>query len=225
MIIFASLFYNNAMSQNLIQSDEKLLHFGFTLGLNTMDYTIKPSGVAQNGVVYEQDVTKLVPGFTVGVIGDLRLSSYLNLRLVPALHLSQRDLSYFNGMNDDVKVMNLKSNVLTIPLYLKYSASRVDNYRPYLIAGGGMAFDLGREREQPLLLRQMDYFIDFGFGCTFYFPYFRFSPEIKFALGFNDLVTPLSERPNDYISEDDKFYTRALERLTSRLFTVTLNFE
>lgn len=225
IIIFASLLSEGAMSQNLIQSDEKLLHFGFTLGLNTMDYGIKPSREVLNGLVYEQDITKLIPGFTVGVIGDLRLNNYLNLRLVPALHLAQRDLSYFNDANGEVKTINLKSNVLTIPLYLKYSSSRVNNYRPYLIGGGGIAFDFGREREKPLLLKQMDYFIDFGVGCTFYFTYFRFSPEIKFAMGFNDLVTPLSERPKDYISEDDKFYTQALSRLTSRLFTFTLNFE
>ena len=212
-------------SQNLVNIDDKPIHFGFTLGLNTMDYGIKTVPTEINGKMYEADVTTLVPGFTVGVIGDLRLGRYFNLRLIPALHLSQRDLSYFNNQDDKVETLNIKSNVLTVPLYLKYSAARIKNYRPYLIAGGGLAFDLGREREKPLLLKQMDYFVDFGVGCTFYFPFFRLSPEIKFAMGFNDIHTPLADRPDDHISEDNRFFTEALKRLTSRLFTFTFNFE
>jgi hypothetical protein len=228
IIIFLTIllsFNRLATSQNLLTADSKPIHFGFTLGINAMDYGVSHSLAAIDGTVYQADVSKFVPGFSVGVIGDLRLGEYFNLRLIPALHLSQRTLSYVNSNNDLVKQLDIKSNVLTVPLYVKYSSVRVKNYRPYLIAGGGLAFDLGRERESPVLLKQMDYFIDFGVGCTFYFQYFRFSPEIKFAMGFNNLLTPLSERPKDFISNDDRKYTDALSKLTSRLFTFVFNFE
>jgi hypothetical protein len=212
-------------SQNLIMADTKPIHFGFMLGFNTMDFGIYPTLVPIDCVVYQADVSTLVPGFSVGVIGDVRLGEYFNFRFIPALHLSQRTLSYVNDQNGDVDKIDIKSNVLTVPFYIKYSSVRLKNYRPYLIAGAGLAFDLGRERENPVLLRQMDYFIDFGVGCTIYFQYFRFSPEIKFSMGFGNLLTPLENRPKDFIATEDKRFTNSLNKLTSRLFTFVFNFE
>ena len=205
--------------------DIRPIHFGFMLGINTMDFGIKPSMLEIDGKVYQADVSHLIPGFSVGVIGDVRLGEYFNFRLIPSLHLSERTLSYMNDKNSDVFKQNVKTYLLTVPVYFKYSAVRIKNYRPYLIAGGGIGFDLGRDRQLPVLLKQFDYFIDFGVGCTFYFPFFRFSPEIKFAMGFNDILTPLNERPKDFISNDRKFLTNALNRLTSRMFTLVFNFE
>jgi len=212
-------------SQNLPMTDLRTLHFGFMLGINMMDFGIKPSLLEIDGQVYKADVSLLTPGFSVGVIGDVRLGQYFNFRLIPSLHLGERTLSYVNDKNTNVYKQNIKSYVLTVPVYFKYSAVRIKNYRPYLIAGGGIAFDLGRDKQQPVLLKQFDYFIDFGVGCTFYFPFFRFSPELKFALGFNNLLTPLDARPKDFIPSDKQFLTNALSRLTSRMFTLVFNFE
>lgn len=214
-----------AISQNLITVDEKTFHFGFALGINAMDFGITPSMAETSYGTYNADVATIAPGFTVGVIGDLRLGNYFNLRTVPAMHLGQRTLSFVNSATREIETLTIKSNLLNVPLYIKYSSVRVDNYRPYLIVGGGMSLDLGRERERPILLQQMDYFVDFGVGWTIYFPFFRLSPEIKFSLGFNNMITPLDERPNDFIADDSKHYTQALSRLSSRLVTFTLNFE
>ena len=206
-------------------ADIRTLHFGFMLGINAMDFGIKPSMLEIDGKVYQADVSRLMPGFSVGVIGDVRLGEYFNFRLIPALHLGERTLSYMNDKNSVIDKQNVKTYLLTVPVYFKYSSVRIKNYRPYLIAGGGIAFDLGRDRQLPVLLNQFDYFIDFGVGCTFYFPFFRFSPELKFGKGFNDILTPLSERPKDFIPNDQKFLTNALSRLTSRMFTLVFNFE
>ncbi len=212
-------------SQNLVTIDEKPFHFGFTLGLNAMDFGFTPSLAETSQGIYNIDIATIIPGFTVGVIGDLRLGNYFNLRAVPAMHFGQRNLSFVNTATQAIEVQTVKSNVLNIPFYLKYSSVRVDNYRPYLIVGGGVSFDLGRERENPVLLQQMDYFVDFGVGWTIYFPFFRLSPEIKFSLGFNNMITPLDQRTNDFIADGDKHYTQSISRLTSRLVTFTLNFE
>ena len=206
-------------------ADIRPLHFGFFVGINTMDFGIKPSMLEIDGKVYQADISRLMPGFSVGVIGDVRLGNYFNFRLIPALHLGERTLDYVNDKNSHIDRQNIKSYLLTVPVYFKYSSVRIKNYRPYLIAGGGLAFDLGRDRQLPVLLNQFDYFIDFGVGCTIYFPYFRFSPELKFAMGFNNILTPLAERPKDFVPNDQKFLTNALSRLTSRMFTLVFNFE
>ncbi len=223
ILAFATL---SLTGQNLVKADYKPIHFGFTLGINAMDFGITPSLIpASDGRIYKADVDAITPGFSVGVIGNLRLSEYFALRLVPAIHFGQRDISYINNVTHDIEIETVKSNILTVPLYLKYGAVRVKNYRPYLIAGAGFSFDLGREREKAILLQQMDGFFDFGVGCTIYFQYFRFSPEIKFALGLTDILTPLDQRGQDYVSDYNKRFTNAISRLTSRLFTLTFNFE
>ena len=43
---------------------------------------------------------------------------------------------------------SVRSNYLTFPLDVKYSAFRVNNYRPYLIGGIYGAFDLGRKKRK-----------------------------------------------------------------------------
>ena len=48
---------------------------------------------------------------------------------------------------------SVRSNYLTFPLDVKYSAFRVNNYRPYLIGGIYGAFDLGRKKGNPILER------------------------------------------------------------------------
>lgn len=212
-------------AQNLPTADFKPFHFGFALGVNTLNYLVEPTLLPVGGQTYQADIDVLVPGFSVGVIGDLRLNDYLNIRLVPSLHLGQRDLKYVNDQNDEIETQTVKSNIFTVPLYLKYSAVRIDNYRPYLMAGGGLALDFGREREKPVLLKDIDYFVDFGVGCTFYFEYFRFSPEIKLALGLNNIFASLPDRKDDYIAPEDQHYSQALKGLMSRLVTLTFNFE
>ena len=73
--------------------DYKTLHFGFALGANIMDFGFTQSKQEIDGKVYNADVSRVIPGFMVGVIGDVRLSNNLNFRLVPALHLSDRTIS------------------------------------------------------------------------------------------------------------------------------------
>jgi Outer membrane protein beta-barrel domain len=201
-------------AQNSYHGDEKLLHFGFSLGVNTADFGIARSDSA--------DVSTLTPGFSVGIVSDLLVSRYLNLRFTPTLHFAERQLSY---VNSNLKPLGVPSILMSVPLYVKLSAERYGNYRPYLIGGGGVYFDLGRNSGKPILLRAFDPFVEVGVGCDIYFSFFKLAPELKFALGFNDMLTPLDERDTGFLSEGDKEYTKVLNKLTSRLITLTFNFE
>ena len=213
-----------AVAQNLPSIDHKRFHFGFTLGINVMDFGVKNSMLPIDGTIYEAQVSTVMPGFSVGVIGDMRLGEFFNLRFIPPLHLGERTLTYRHDQNSALSNLTLKSTFITVPFYIKYSAVRINNYRPYLIAGVGGLIDLAHDQKKAVLLDYLDYFIDFGFGCTFYTEYFRFSPEIKFGLGFNNIITPWNKRTG-YLNPDDQKYSDALSRLTSRIFTLTFNFE
>ncbi|VBB48670.1 conserved hypothetical protein [uncultured Paludibacter sp.] len=200
---------------NLPYVDDKPIHFGFSLGMNFMDFGIIPTD--KNNDV---NVTSLMPGFSVGAISDLRLSRYFNLRFTPTLNLGQRTLQYTDSTN-----VNVLSIPLYLPLYIKYSSERNGNFRPYVIAGGGLWWDWGRNKEKPVLLKQFDTILEAGVGCDIYFSFFKLSPELKFAIGLNNMLVPLSQRDTGMISDQDKKYTEALNKLTTKMITLSFNFE
>ena len=224
ILIFAFTIPALSQNGNLPYVDQKLIHFGFLLGMNTMDFGVTQSRDTIGGKVYDVGVSQLKPGFSVGIISDLRLSRYLNLRFTPTLHFADRQLTFKSiGFRDS---LNITSIPICIPLYLKYSAERKDNYRPYLIWGAGIYYDLGRKATDDLvLLKPIDFYTEFGVGCDIYFPFFKLAPELKFALGFNDMLTPIAQRDVGYITLEKQFYTLAISKLTSRMLTLTFNFE
>lgn len=210
--------------------DDKIVHFGFSLGMNFMSYGVRESLDTINGEVYHARVSSMMPGFSVGFITDLRMTRHLNLRFTPTLHFGQRTLTYKTESGAEVKgsegngrYAEVLSLPLDVPLYLKWSSEREKNYRPYVIVGGGVSFDFGGQKERVIYQKNFDYFAAFGFGCDFYFRWFKFCPEIKYCLGFNNVLTDIDTRPQ--MSSMDEFYTRSLSRLRNQMITITFNFE
>ncbi|MFV0471267.1 MAG: porin family protein [Paludibacteraceae bacterium] len=215
LFLFLLITQGTKAQSNLPYADDRNIHFGFSLGLNFMDFGVIPLD-PENDV----SVSSLSPGFSVGAISDLRLSRYFNLRFTPTLNLGQRTLHYADSSKVDVL-----SVPLYLPLYLKYSSERKGNYRPYIIAGGGLWWDWGRNKEKPILLKTFDTMLEIGVGCDLYFSFFKLSPELKFSLGMNDMLIPLSQRDAGMISGEDRKYTESLSKLTTKMITLSFNFE
>ena len=209
---------SSVRSQNLPYVDDKLLHFGFSLGINSMDFRVTTTSDSVGA-----RVSTLSPGFSVGIISDLRLNRYLNLRFTPTLHFGQRQLNYFPRVKGDSVLIT--SIPISLPVYLKYSAERKGNFRPYLIAGGGMSIDLATNKENPVLLKPVNLFAEFGVGCDIYFLFFKLAPELKYSIGFNDIFVPLSQRDSGQVPASKQRFSQALNKLTSRMLTLTFNFE
>ena len=117
---------------------------------------------------------------------------------------------------------SVRSNYLTFPLDVKYSAFRVNNYRPYLIGGIYGAFDLGRKKGNPILLKGTDFGVEFGIGCDIYLPFFKLIPELKFCFGLSDVV---KHKRNDLVDPLDIKYTQAVSKAFSRLVVLSIYFE
>mgnify|MGYP002622201414 CR=1 FL=1 len=231
----ATLFGQQAMNRPYV--DEKLVHFGFSLGVNLMSFytpeTLDPlSGMIISGnsvrvfanEVFHTRVSTMLPGFSVGFITDLRMTRYLSLRFTPQLHFGQRIINYraesghFDRLSTDVL-----SLPITIPLEIKWSAEREGNFRPYIIAGGGFSYNFGQDKKKPILLKPFDYFVQFGAGIDLYFEWFKLCPEIKYQIGFNNVLTPSHERVE--LQPQEFFYSDALQRLNSHMITIVFNFE
>ncbi len=205
--------------------DDKVVHFGFSLSVNFMDYATHESGLKDSitGEVWHVRQSMLMPGFSVGFITDLRLSRHLNFRCTPMLHFGQRTLSYVSDQDKKANT-DVLALPISIPLYLKWSAEREGNYRPYLIGGGGVSFDFGPNKEKPVLQKTFDYFVEVGAGCDFYFRWFKFCPQLTYSIGFNNVLVPIAERepkPEDR----NHFYTNAMTKMLNRQLTLTFNFE
>ena len=223
-------------SQNRPYVDDKLFHFGFQLGVNFSSFGVTDSeleiedpitGIKE---IYHSRVSSVLPGFHVGFITDLRLCKYLNLRFCPGMQFTSRTLSYKTESGNPVKgsmgkgaTVDVLAMPVYLPLYLKFSAMREGNYRPYVIAGGGASFNVSRDREKPVLMNMMDYFAEVGFGVDLYFRWFKFCPEITYRIGFGDQLTPISQR--NEVAAENKFYTDAISRMTTHCVCLTFNFE
>jgi len=208
--------------QNLAHVDNKRYHFGFILGFNVMDLNVTNKGIEENGKYWYAVPTSLSPGFTVGIISDLRIFECLNLRFTPALLFGDRTLTFIDQDKSSEVQVDVKSSLINFPLYLKFRGQRNGNYRPYLLGGGSATLDLGRQRENIIMLNQMDYGIEFGVGVDLYLPYFKLAPELKMFLGFADMLERNRPEIENY---SDLKYTRAIEKLTSRIFILSFNFE
>lgn len=223
-----TLFSQSYKEQNQPTVDFKRLHFGFSVGLNTQNLLFSHVDQSANAEQWYATVPNYNPGFSVGLVSDLTLNRYLNLRLTPALHFGSKevDLKQWNSTNSVTQ--DLKSNYLYVPLELKYSSLRLNNSRPYLMVGGALAYDLARKsgEEEYLRLNPIDFYLEVGVGCDLYNPYYKLIPELKFCFGLSnvldksrsDLEVPVS-------GPDPTKYTKALSRAASRLVVLTFYFE
>lgn len=215
--------------------DEKIIHFGFSLGVNFMGFGVTDFGepilMADGSMeTIHARVSSLLPGFSVGFITDVRLCRYLNLRFTPTLNFGSRTITYMaesgrelKGSQGNHSTTEVLAMPIDLPLYLKWSAHRERNYRPYLIAGGGFSYNVARDHEKPVLLKGPDGFVSVGAGCDIYLKWFKFCPEIKYQIGFVNILEGIEGRTE--VNELDMFYTQALGRLTHQQLTISFNFE
>ncbi|MBO5618363.1 MAG: outer membrane beta-barrel protein [Paludibacteraceae bacterium] len=230
-------FMTAQIAMNRPYVDDKLFHFGFQLGVNFASYGVTDSELpilnplTGNTEIYHARVSSILPGFNVGFITDMRLCKYLNLRFCPGIQFTSRTLSYKTESGNPVEgtpgKYGSKIDVLAmpvyLPLYLKFSAAREGNYRPYVIAGGGVSFNVSRDRDKPVMMNLMDYFCEVGFGVDLYFQWFKFCPEITYRIGFANQLYPADGRME--LAPQDAFYTNALSRLSNHCICLTFNFE
>jgi hypothetical protein len=237
------LFAQKQKVNHMTTFDDKLIHFGFTLGLNTMDLATvhynpigeNPDFVSRNWQLDEKtivgtdyvraDIAEAIPGFTVGIVSSLRLTRDLNLRFLPGLSFGERKLYYNIPVWDieyyqPLQYYSIKSTFLDFPLLIKYKARRINNNRPYVIFGTAYRQDISRTGKDDLVkLTNGGFYAEVGAGWDHYFTFFRFSVEAKFSFGLNNQLGP-TPGPNQR-----QYYSQAFKSLRSNIFTLCFHFE
>ena len=209
--------------QNLPLYDKKKIHFGFTMGINTMDFRIKPiANISDLDSLYVLEAQNQ-KGFNLGIVSNLRLGKAFDLRFLPRLVFSERIIEYsFIDGNRKIymETKPIESTFIDFPLLIKYKSERYNNFRTYLLGGIKYGMDIASQKdiddegEKLVKLKTNDLGIEIGFGMDFYLEYFKFSPQIKLTHGILNLL-----------SEDETVYTKSVSRLTTNSWMLSFTFE
>lgn len=209
--------------QNRPYIDQRKVHYGFLIGLHTQDLEFVNNGyVTENGENWFADVTSYNPGFTVGVLGELYLNKNLALRAIPTLHFGDKTVVFREQNSKEEVRQQIKSTYLSLPVDLKFSAERFNNYRPYIMTGINPMVDLSVKMNKALLVKSADCYLEAGVGCDFYMPFFKLIPELKFCFGLSNLLQSSRTDLND---KSLLKYTYSVDKISSRMIVFSLYFE
>ncbi len=242
---------NNDRSENRTETDQKKFSFGYFLGTNVMSYKIVPKaqtnplpgtpstpdddGVNQYGLVYLDQETK--PGFSVGLIAKMRVNDYIDMKVEPGLHFSQRTLrfrnaplansttTYENSLEDTNVKREVKSTYVEIPLLLNFHGDRWFNTRPYIQGGLGYLMNLQSNEDKEddntagvFRTTTNNFNWQAEIGIEIYFKRFKLTPALKGMFFFNNELVPDKESTAPY-------WTGSLNSLSTRAFVFSLKFE
>ncbi|MBR6031882.1 MAG: PorT family protein [Bacteroidaceae bacterium] len=210
--------------QNRPYIDQRRFHYGFLLGLHMQDLEIENNGYIDpdTGEQWYAEINNYSPGFTVGVLGELRLNKHFSLRLSPSIHFGQKHAVYHEQRSGSDSTQVFKSTYISVPIDVKFSAPRYNNFRPYLIAGIDPMVDLTARMHDALRLKPFDLYLEIGMGCDIYLPFFKLIPEIKFCFGLLDII---HKNRSDLIDNTLQKYTNSVNGGRSNMIVLTFNFE
>ncbi|PDH43676.1 MAG: PorT protein [Flavobacteriales bacterium MED-G22] len=212
---------------NLPNFDKKVMHYGYFLGTNQYDFKFEYVPEYYTTMNYKDIAVESKSGFNVGLIGDLRINEFFNLRLEPGLYYSKRDLIYpeFSEFEKDGDLRReVKSTYIHLPLILKINVRRINNFRPFLLTGISTDFNLSSNAKNTddnlsnvfrTVSQNLNY--ELGLGFDFYLVYFKFSPSIRGIFSFQNELMPDND-PNSP-------WTGKILNMFSRGFAINLTFE
>ena len=139
-------------------------------------------------------------------------------------HLVFRDLQDLNDAGQPRETtQDMKNTYIAVPVDLKFSAQRFNNYRPYVMAGISPMLNLSSKDQDFTHLKRFDAMIEVGLGCDYYLPFFKLIPELKFCF------SPLDSFDKKHIDEltdgNKQAFARSIDRAASKMIVLTLYFE
>lgn len=223
--MLTSFAQRNLGMPNLQKYDKQRFHFGFMIGFNQFDFTMRTKANLAEYDSLMKVYTSPLSGFNLGIVTNMRLGEYFDLRFIPGLAFGDRQvrysLQYYDG-NEYVTIKNIESVYLDFPLMVKFKSSRMHNVRAYVVGGVQYSRDLisnarkqaSNPRETYVKIYPDDFQAQVGVGFDFYLTYFKFSTEFKMSFGLNNI---LKMEPN--------MFATSVTSLKSRIIQISFLFE
>ncbi len=191
-IASSQLFTKEKLSNNE-NFDKAKISWGYYLGVNSYDFNFD----------YQQDLSDVqvekTTGFNVGLIANLRINDFFDLRFEPGLIMSNRNLSYNpNDFGDsefleNIHLREVKSTYIHFPLLLKISTKRLNNFKPFVTTGVSTAINLSSNEKNladnssgQFRTKKNMFFYELGFGIDLYLEWFKFTPSIRGVFAISD---------------------------------------
>lgn len=204
---------------NMEDHDYKKYYFGITFGYNMSAFKVRPSESFAFTDTFKVIQPRFGAGFHLGIMGNLRLNNFVDLRFIPTIIFSEKKLE-ITDLNNVISQKSVESIYMHLPLQLKWKSDRIHNFRFYGITGAKFDYDLSsnarsRRTDEFLKVKAIDVGAEVGIGFEFYYPNFIFSPEIKFSQG---LMNENHVDPNIKMSN-------AIDRLNTRMIMFSIHLE
>lgn len=202
---------------------QKPYYFGLTLGYNNSSFQILHSQEFIRNDSFAVADARPGPGFNVSIVTNLKIGEYFDFRFLPGFSFSERSISFTkanNGQSESRRT--IESVFVQAPFQLRYKSAPYRDKRIFVIGGIKYTYDVASNarvrRDQAANLIKIsphDYSVEVGAGVQFFFPFFIFSPEIKFSQGIGNIL----------IYNGELEQSRVIEKILSRAFTISLHFE
>lgn len=226
-----------ARVQNKPYTDLRPFHLGVLIGTHAQDIELRNVGLQQLtfndgttrdvNVAVDQDCWDI--GFHVGVLGEVRLSTHLQLRVAPTMYFGTRHITFVNNIERDAtgnaieQRQDLKTAYISTATDLILSAPRVNNYRPYIVLGINPMINLSGKESDFIKLKRYDAFFEIGVGCDLYLPFFKLRPELKFMYS---LINSIDTKHINRVTADNMIpYTNATRDARTKIIALSFYFE
>ena len=197
--------------------DKKTISYGYYLGFNSYDFNLD----------YFQDQKDIQvmtsTGINVGLLGNLRINDYIDIRLEPGLVISTRilnyDSSYFNGISFEDKDLTreIRSTFIHVPLLIKFSTKRINNIKPFIVGGFSTALNLSSQQDNPednsnriFRLKKNNLYYELGIGIDLFLEWFKFTPSIRGVFSMKDELVKDIDPNSPWTSNISQMQTRGL---------------
>ncbi len=200
---------------NFLDFQRKSYYFGMSFGTNYSGYRLGQSKFFIGNDSIQIAEGKARGGFNLNMITNLKMGQYFDLRFTPGFAFQYRSFLFNNKQEKRVESVNFE-----MPFYVRYKSKPYKDKRVFLIGGLKYSYDVAsnsnaRKAETLIRLSPHDFQWEAGIGMQFFYPYFIFSPEIKFSRGLGNTLIY-----NGRLNE-----SKVLESVVTEVFTITLNFE
>jgi hypothetical protein len=201
--------------------NRKPYYFGIALAYKNSNFTLEKTDRFILNDSFRIAETIRGAGMTASVIANFKIGNHFDIRLLPSISLISRKFE-FTPVDDNhiIRTTNVESVLAEIPVLLRYKSEPYRDKRLFVIGGFKYGYDVAsnskiNRKRQLIRLSPHDFSLEIGAGIQFFLPYIIFSPEIKFSQGIDNIL----------IYNNSLEQAKILEKVFSRSFTITLNFE
>ena len=240
--------------------DQRRFLYGFSLGIDVVDVNLKtrtnyvePKDISPSNELLEI-YSKSSPAFNVGIVVNMRMGKYFDLRFIPAFSIAHDITLYYRfkdelidpnprktGTMTDLIMRKIECHYINLPLLIKFKSSRMHNVRFYALAGGQVSINMMSARNNKIpnvdpigvkaeiipIIKPYNVQVKGGLGFDFYTTYFKFTTEFHVAFGvINMLESEKGIKDKDNINNYlTSPIVTGLKSLKSKTFSISFIIE